>query len=159
VYKALDQVRLRLQRQADPFWKALLVRGRATLGRAPATWMDAERTVVETLLAEYPDLQHAWERADEFRTWYHSPDRATAARTLVRWEQAVQRDGVREYQMLLGSKAMLSSWRNEVLNYFDHRYTNSYCEGKNTRTKQLIRQAYGYRNRNNLRLRILLPAA
>jgi transposase len=29
-------------------------------------------------------------------------------------------------------------------------------EGKNNRTKALMRQAYGYRNRQHLRLRILL---
>lgn len=54
---------------------------------------------------------------------------------------------------------MLGGWRDELLNYFDHPYTNGFVEGKNTRTKQFIRQAYGYRNRDNLRLRILLPAA
>ncbi|MGZ3629738.1 MAG: transposase [Ktedonobacteraceae bacterium] len=32
-------------------------------------------------------------------------------------------------------------------------------EGKNTRTKAVMRQGYGYRNRRNLRLRILLAVA
>ena len=55
--------------------------------------------------------------------------------------------------------AMLDGWRDELLNYFDHRYSNGNVEGKSNRTKQLRRQRYGYRNRDNLRLRALLPAA
>ena len=33
------------------------------------------------------------------------------------------------------------------------------AEGKNNRTKAIMRQGYGYRNRRNLRLRILLEVA
>ena len=33
-----------------------------------------------------------------------------------------------------------------------------FVEGKNNRTKTMMRQAYGYRNRYNLRMRILLGA-
>lgn len=34
--------------------------------------------------------------------------------------------------------------------------SNGFVEGKNNRTKAMMRQAYGYRNRYNLRMRILL---
>ena len=34
-----------------------------------------------------------------------------------------------------------------------------FVEGKNNRTKAIMRQGYGYRNRHNLRLRILLEVA
>ena len=39
------------------------------------------------------------------------------------------------------------------------RLSNGFVEGKNNRTKALIRQGYGYRNRDHLRLRILLEVA
>jgi len=39
------------------------------------------------------------------------------------------------------------------------RLSNGFVEGKNNRTKALMRQGYGYRNRHNLRLRILLGVA
>ena len=51
---------------------------------------------------------------------------------------------------------MLTSWRDEILNYFDHRLTNGFVEGKNNRIKVIMRTAYGYRNMENLRLRILM---
>ncbi|MFH1141322.1 MAG: transposase, partial [Chloroflexota bacterium] len=51
---------------------------------------------------------------------------------------------------------MLRYWRKEILNYFDHRYTNGVVEGKNNRIKVIKRMAYGYRNSHNFRQRILL---
>ncbi len=51
---------------------------------------------------------------------------------------------------------MLRDWREEILNYFDHRYTNGFVEGKNNRIKVIKRIAYGYRNTENFRQRIML---
>jgi len=51
---------------------------------------------------------------------------------------------------------MLQLWREQILNYFDHPYTNGFLEGKNNRIKVIKRTAYGYRNQANLRQRIML---
>ncbi len=47
------------------------------------------------------------------------------------------------------------NWREEILNYFDYPITNGFVEGKNNRIKTIKRMAYGYRNMENFRLRIL----
>ena len=49
----------------------------------------------------------------------------------------------------------LDNWREEILNYFDYPITNGFVEGKNNRIKTIKRMAYGYRNMDNFRLRIL----
>ncbi len=52
--------------------------------------------------------------------------------------------------------------RREILAFFDFlptRLSNGFVEGKNNRTKALMCQGYGYRNRRHLRLRILLEVA
>jgi len=51
---------------------------------------------------------------------------------------------------------MLTSWREEIVNYFDHRLANGFLEGKNNHIKTITRVAYGYRSMENLRLRILM---
>jgi len=51
---------------------------------------------------------------------------------------------------------MLRTWQGEILNYFDHPYTNGFVESKNNRIKVIKRVAYGYRNAQNFRQRILL---
>jgi len=80
-------------------------------------------------------------------------DRAEAEARLAQWEDAVREDGPTPFKGLL---PMLRMWHNEILNYFDHRYTNGFLEGKNNRIKVVKRVAYGYRNRANFRQRILL---
>ncbi len=53
--------------------------------------------------------------------------------------------------------ASLSPGRMESLfQFLPTRISNGFVEGKNNRTKALMRQGYGYRNRQHLRLRILL---
>ena len=54
---------------------------------------------------------------------------------------------------------LASNLPDNSFGYFLNSLTQGFVEGKNTRTKAIIRQAYGYRNLNNLNLRILLPCA
>ena len=54
--------------------------------------------------------------------------------------------------------AAFKHWRQEILAFFQFfplRLSNGFVEGKNNPIKALMRQAYGYRNRLHLRLRIL----
>jgi transposase len=157
VGEALDRVRRRLQGQERKGRRDKLYRRRYALLAQPEDWSEKERLDIEGLFVAYPELKRAWERKEEFRRWYESADRATAEAGLSKWEATLRKDAMPEYLALFAQGSLLGSWRGELLNYFDHRYTNAYVEGKNNRTKQLQRQAYGYRNRANLRLRILLP--
>ena len=53
------------------------------------------------------------------------------------------------------------NWRQEILAFFQFLpilVSNGFVEEKNNRTKTMMRQAYGYQNRYNLRMRILLGA-
>ena len=157
--KVLDRVRLRLQRHRGQERRGEVYWLRYALLRDPADWTEKERQGIEKLFVELPELKKAWEHKEAFRKWYEAPDRAAAEAPLSVWEQMVREEGSPEYEALFAQGSMLGSWRDEILNYFDHRYTNGYVEGKNNRSKQLQRQAYGYSNRENLRMRILLPAA
>ena len=49
----------------------------------------------------------------------------------------------------------LVKWRIEILNYFKTRITNAKTEGYNRKAKLIQRKAYGYRNFENYRLRLL----
>ena len=42
-----------------------------------------------------------------------------------------------------------------ILNFFDHRISNGKIEGINNKIKTLKRQAYGYRDKEYFRLRLL----
>ncbi len=71
-------------------------------------------------------------------------------------EEKIACSSLPEFNELLHT---LANWRGEILNYFDYRITNGFIEGKNNRIKTIKRMAYGYRNMNNFRLRILATNA
>ena len=162
VGKALDQVRLRLQRQLSArseegsctsFATPLLGRPEQVDGaRSGGVCVGCSRTS--------PELHTAWRLKEGFRRWYETEDRAHGrAGVLAEWEEEVRQSGIAEFiQLSQGPNAMLIEWREEILNYFDTELTNGFVEGKNNRTKVIQRQAYGYRNPANLRLRVLLPS-
>ena len=106
--------------------------------------------------AQLPCLEMAWLLKEELRTWYATATSTTAAQELDAWVAKVQRQGSDPLRKTLSA---FKNWRDEILAFFQFlptRLSNGFVEGKNNRTKALMRQAYGYRNRCHLRLRILL---
>ena len=97
--------------------------------------------------------------SEDLRCWYETAEASTATSGLDAWIARVKDDGPAELRKALSA---FHNWRREILAFFDFlptRLSNGFVEGKNTRTKAIMRQGYGYRNRRNLRLRILLKAA
>lgn len=112
-----------------------------------------------TLAAVFSEIGKAWYLKEALRSWYAAASASTAAADLDTWIAAVKRDGPKELREALSA---FRNWRQEILAFFDFlpiRLSNGFVEGKNNRTKALMRQGYGYRNRRHLRLRILLEVA
>ncbi len=109
-----------------------------------------------TLAAVFPEIGQAWQLKEVLRSWYAMACASTAAAGLDSWIAAVKGGGPKELRQALSA---FRNWRQEILAFFDFlptRLSNGFVEGKNNRTKALMRQGYGYRNRRHLRLRILL---
>ena len=107
----------------------------------------------------FPEIGRAWQLKEALRTWYATASATTAAAELDTWIAAVEGEGPKELRKALSA---FRNWRLEILAFFDFlptRLSNGFVEGKNNRTKALMRQGYGYRNRRHLRLRILLEVA
>jgi len=49
----------------------------------------------------------------------------------------------------------LNRWKTEILNYFLTGFTNAMTEGFNNKAKLVRKMAYGYKNRNNYKIRLL----
>jgi transposase len=112
-----------------------------------------------TEASAFPQIERAWQLKEALRTWYATASAATAAAGLDAWIAAVKGYGPKELRQALSA---FRNWRREMLAFFDFlptRLSNGFVEGKNNRTKALMRQGYGYRNRGHLRLRILLEVA
>lgn len=153
INQALDKVRTRLQGKENKGRRWLLFHNRYLLLRKAEGLSPEEQLKLSRLFSLYPDLGIAWNLKEFLREWYKSSNRAEAGLSLCHWEESVRKAGLKEFGIGL---PMFRNWRNEILNYFDHRVTNGFVEGKNNRIKVIKRMAYGYRNIDNLRRRILL---
>ena len=152
INKAMDKVRSRLQGGNRRGKRRDLFRSRYTLLKGAERLADWEKERLNRLFYCYPELKKAWVLKESFRTWYRDTDRSRAEERLGLLEERIEGDSLPEFKELLHT---LSNWRDEILNYFDYRITNGFVEGKNNRIKTIKRMAYGYRNMDNFRLRIL----
>ena len=122
--------------------------------------LSAEEELSRAALAlAFPEIARAWQLKEALRTWYATTSAATAAGDLDRWIASVKKDGPTEMRKALSA---FRNWRQEILAFFEYlptRLSNGFVEGKNNRTKAVMRQGYGYRNRRTLRLRILMAVA
>jgi len=152
VNKAMDKVRSRLQGGNRIGKRRDLFRSRYTLLKGAERLADWEKERLNRLFYCYPELKKAWVLKESFRAWYRETDRMRAEERLGLMEKRIANDSLAEFRELLRT---LGNWREEILNYFDCRITNGFVEGKNNRIKTIKRMAYGYRNMDNFRMRIL----
>lgn len=151
VHQALDRVRAGIEPESGA--RLRLFRSRYLLLKGAERLTMEQQAKLTKLLRSYPVLQRAWALKEALRFWYGSSSRQEAEHTLAIWEKTVRQDGPEPFRALL---SMFRTWREPILNYFDHRFTNGFLEGKNNRIKVIKRVAYGYRNSQNFRHRILL---
>ena len=149
---ALDRVRSRLQGGNRRGRRQDLFKSRYTLLKGAERLTDWERTRLNQLFNHYPELERAWLLKERFRTWYKGRDRGPAEVELDALQRVISDTYLPEFTALLHT---LANWREEILNYFDYPISNGFVEGKNNRIKTIKRMAYGYRNMDNFRLRIL----
>jgi len=136
------------------------LKGQRALFLRPRERLTAEQEHTRaTRAAAFPDLAAAWQAKEDLRTWYAQATAQTAAGGLDTWVATVVEQGPAELRQALSA---FRTWRDEILAFFRFlptRLTNGFVEGKNNRTKALMRAAYGYRNHQHLRWRILLEVA
>jgi transposase len=149
---ALDRVRSRLQGESKREGRRDLFKRRYTLLKGAERLADWERESINRLFYHYPELERAWVFKESFRAWYRETDRRKAEEMLRVLESEIVNDSLYEFKKLLHT---FTNWREEILNYYDYRLTNGFVEGKNNRIKTIKRMAYGYRNMDNFRMRIL----
>jgi len=158
VGKAFNKV---LQRVCATKEAKLLMKGKRPLFKQAKEDLTAEQEAEREKLADlFPDIAQAWSLKEDLRSWYFTAHASNAASGLDCWIAKVEKNGSPEMCKALSA---FRNWREEILAFFsflpDYRISNGFVEGKNNRTKALMRQAYGYRNRLNLRMRILFTGA
>jgi transposase len=114
------------------------------------------RSALEAWLRPYPELAEIYRCKEALHRLYRTRGSRRAALSLTWMTDQMAHSSVLEIRRL---RRTLLSWRREILNYFDYPITNGRTEGFNNKAKLVKKRAYGYRNFENYRLRLLNACA
>lgn len=146
--------RREIQRQAAEPEKQQLKGCRWLLVKNQHDLTDAERSQLEQALSASPTLKQLHQLKEQFRAIFETaPDRTTAAGKLQTWIATAESSGLKSLAAFLTT---LHNWWDPILNYFNEHITSGLVEGLNNKVKLIKRRAYGFRNFEHFRLRLLV---
>lgn len=152
VYWATEGVRKRVQKELDDSLRKYFKRSRKLLLKAYEELTPKQKEELEIMFWYSQDLIKAHRLKEEFRKVLKSSNSAEAKVELKKWIEAAQRSELPEFHRCI---KVFRKWFSEIVNSFDVEYTNSTTEGFNNKIKVLKRNAFGYRNFERFRKRIL----
>ncbi len=150
----LSDLRRSLYHQADDAQKKVLKGSRWLLLKNPEN-LDAEKdetTRLEEALALNKPLATAYYLKDDLRQFWGQPGKRFATAFLDDW---IRRAGASGVKMLRQMAKTLSAHRDGLLAYYDVMITSGPMEGTNNKIKTMKRQAYGFRDHEFFKLKIL----
>lgn len=123
-------------------WRYLLLKNREDLN-------EEQKTLLEMILNCSKILRKAYELKEEFRAIYETEQSVEVAMTQFKiWMEKAQK-------FYTHTIKMLKNHFDGICNYFKNRTTSGVMEGINNKIKLIKRQAYGFTNFENLRIRLL----
>ena len=150
----LTELRRQLYREASGVLEKNVLKGiRWLLLKNPENLDDArsERARLEAALELNRSLATAYYLKDELRLFWQQPSRRAAARFLKSWCDRAEASG----RILQKFANTLRGHRRGLLNWYAHPISTGPLEGVNNKIKLMQRRAYGYRDLELFKLRIL----
>jgi transposase len=151
----LSDLRRELHREAtDVLHKQVLKGTRWLLLKHPENLDEAkdEKKRLEEALALNKTLATAYYMKEELRQLWEQPGKRFATVFLDGWIRRALASGIRMLQQMA---ATLATYRSGLLAYYDVMITSGPLEGTNNKIKTMKRQAYGFRDREFFKLKIL----
>ena len=111
-----------------------------------------ERQRLDDALRLNEPLAIAYYLKEDLRQIWSQPNKRTARRVLRDWLARARASGIR---MLEKFAATLEEHQEGILNYYHYRISTGPLEGTNNKIKTMKRQAYGFRDQEFLKLKIL----
>ena len=149
---AFERTRKRIQKKYSKQYRLMFKNSKRILTKRKSKLKEDQRAQVEALLYVSDELRTAYYLKEAFYKLLDCEDKETAKNMMTDWIYAAQASGISDYDTCSNT---LINWQKGILNTFDYPYSNGFTEGCNNRIKVLKRTAYGYRNFNRFRKRIL----
>jgi len=111
-----------------------------------------QRDRLWVFLDQYPKLKELYRCKEALHALYRKPSYKEASKYFTRITDLMGLSKLKEIRTL---RRTLMKWREEILNYFKTKLTNARVEAHNNLAKLLKRNAFGFKNFGNYRLRVL----
>jgi transposase len=150
----LSDLRRSLYHRAEADGKKVLKGARWLLLKNPEN-LDTDRdekTRLEEALALNKPLAVAYYLKEDLRRFWEQPGKRFATAFLNDWLRRAEASGVRMLQQMAGT---LAAHRSGLLAYYDAMITSGPMEGINNKIKTMKRAAYGFRDPEFFKLKIL----
>jgi transposase len=150
----LSDLRRSLCREADDEQKRVLKGSRWLLLKSPEN-LDADRDEsarLEDALGLNKPLATAYYLKEDLRQFWDQPGKRFAGAFLTDWIRRAEASGVRMLQRMART---LEGHRSGLLAYYAYPISTGPLEGTNNKIKTMERQAYGYRDQEFFKLKIL----
>lgn len=151
----LSDLRRDLHRElTDGLQKRVLKGVRWLLLKDPANLDEEkdEKRRLEEALAWNKPLAAAYYMKEDLRRFWEQPGKTFATHFLDGWLRRAQASGIK---MLQDMARTLALYRSGLLAYYDAWITSAQLEGTNNKIKTLKRRAYGFRDKEFFKLKIL----
>lgn len=149
---ALDAVRKEVQQEFSDHRRKYFKRSRSLLIKSYKHLDNEGKQAVNVMLYTSQKLATAHSLKEEFFEVMGSKTRLEAVQSLTTWITHAENSGLSRFNSVA---LTMNTWMTGILNSFETSYTNGFTEGTNNTIKVLKRNAYGYRNFNRFRNRIL----
>ncbi len=149
---AIDEIRRRQQKEMPPEGRRYLKHSRYLLLRPREDLTQKQSVRLKELLAVNEPLSTAYLLKEDLRAVFRRLDPKVARAELRDWKRRVRESNIPE---LLEYVKMLNRRRYGILNFLKHRKTNGLSEGFNNVVKTIKKNAYGLRDSQYFRLKIL----
>lgn len=149
---AFERVRKSEQKKFAAVRRKYFKRSRFLLLKRMKNLNEEEIQAVEVMLKTSSKLQDAYMLKEKFYDFIDSTDLESAKQNLKAWYLFVSTCDVPEFDTCVKT---INNWEKYILNSFTCNYTNGYTEGINNKIKVLKRNAYGVKNFDRFRNRIL----
>ena len=149
---ASDNVRKRVQKLYGDRNRKLFKHSKRLLIKRSSKLKDYEKERINAIMYISDEFRQAYYLKEAFYTVIDAQSREEAKRLMADWILSAQNSGIPEYTSCSNT---LINWQTGILNSFDVPYSNGFTEGCNNKIKVIKRNAYGYRNFERFRKRIL----
>lgn len=152
IHDAIDAIRRRLQREMTKQDRQVIKGKRWILLTARENLTQRQAASLKELMAVNSELAAAYILKEEFRWVFTAKNRASGERRLTKWKKQATESGIPE---LIAVVKTIERRREGVMNFFEYQVANGMAEGFNNVVGTIKKQAYGFHDRDYLKLKIL----